>query len=225
MDVGDYDAVRERIASVVRFGDPDAPVPACPAWRVRDVIAHLAGLCEDWTAHRLGGYASDEWTASQVARFDGMRVADVLQRWQDNVEAFARLGDEPGMGPPVRWAFGDAIVHEADIRGALDAGRVPPDAVLLALKGSIARWRETLAQAGTATLLVRAPDAREWWLGPHDDPTATVVDVPAYELFRALAGRRTIEQVRSWSWSANPDPYIVAGLPYPFHWASTMIVD
>ena len=43
----DYAAVRARVTVLVLEGDPEMPVPACPGWRVRDVVGHLAGLCED----------------------------------------------------------------------------------------------------------------------------------------------------------------------------------
>jgi hypothetical protein len=129
------------------------------------------------------------------------------------------------MGPPARWAFGDAITHEADIRGALHAGRVPSDDVLLSLKGSVARWRETLRGASAPTLLLRAPDARDWWLGVRDDPLAFVAEASAYEFFRALSGRRSPSQVRRWKWYGNPDPFLDIGLPYPFHWADQDVLD
>ena len=89
--------------------------------------------------------------------------------------AFVELEDDPAMGPPGRWAVGDAFTHEADIRGSLGVERVPADAVALGLKGSIARWREVLGEDSMPTLLVRAPDLREWWIGTPDDPGAVVV--------------------------------------------------
>jgi hypothetical protein len=128
--------------------------------------------------------------------------------------------------PPARWAFGDAVVHEADIRGALTAGRVPDDAVLLAMTGTMARWYgEVLRRAELRTLHVRPSDAPDWWLGTIDDPDAVIVEAPVYEIFRALAGRRSHHQVRAWAWSADPEPFIEAGLPYPFHWASEPLSD
>ena len=142
----EYAAVRARITVIVSEGDPERPVPGCPGWRVRDVVAHLAGLCEDWVDHRLDGYASERWTDAQISRSSGESLEEVLERWRSAAERFAQLEDDPTLGPPARWAFGDAITHEADIRGALQAGRVPPDAVLLSVKGSVARWRETSAR-------------------------------------------------------------------------------
>jgi uncharacterized protein (TIGR03083 family) len=220
-----YAAVYARVAAIVLKGDPDAPVPACPEWRVRDVLAHLVGLCEDWVDHRLDGYASKKWTDAQVARFSGETVEQILERWRRAAERFAQLNDDPVMGPPSRWAFGDAVTHEADIRGALHAGRVPSDAVVLSIKGSVSRWRETLRNASVPTLLLQGPDTRDWWLGVHDDPDAVVVEASAYEFFRALTGRRSVSQVRSWRWSRNPDPYLAIGLPYPFHWAVQDLLD
>ncbi|MGA8724040.1 MAG: maleylpyruvate isomerase family mycothiol-dependent enzyme [Acidimicrobiales bacterium] len=220
-----YEAVHARVATLVREGDPETPVPACPGWRVRDVLAHLVGLCEDWVDHRLDGYGSKRWTDAQVTRASGESLEQVMERWRVAAERFAQLDDDPVMGSPARWAFGDAVTHEADIRGALRAGRVPSDAVVLSLKGSVARWRETMTDASAPTLRLQAPDARDWWLGVHGDPEAVVVEAPAYEFFRALTGRRSVSQLRLWNWSGNPDPYLSIGLPYPFHWAAEDLLD
>jgi uncharacterized protein (TIGR03083 family) len=225
VDVGAYLAVRARIEVVVRAGDAESPVPSCPGWRVRDVVAHLAGLCEDWADHRVDGYASESWTSTQVSRFSQNSLDEILDRWRWAMTRFVALDDDPVMGAPAKWAFGDAVCHEADIRGALHAGRVPHDAVLLALKPAISRWRHVLRDAKTPTLLLRAPDTRDWWLGEQDDVNAVVVEVSGYEVFRALAGRRSEFQVRKWDWSANPEPFMAAGLPYPFHWSTVDIVD
>jgi len=221
----DYAAVRARITVLVLEGDAETPVAACPGWCVRDVVGHLAGLCEDWVDHRIDGYASESWTDAQVSRCSEETLEQVLERWRRAAERFAQLEDDPVMGPPARWAFGDAITHEADIRGALHAGRVPSDDVLLCLKGSVARWRETLRDASAPTLLLRAPDARAWWLGLRDDPLAVVAEAPAYELFRALSGRRSPSQVRTWKWTESPERFLDIGLPYPFHWADVDVLD
>jgi uncharacterized protein (TIGR03083 family) len=225
MDVAHYVAVKDRVASLVLEADHERRVPGSPAWRVRDVVAHLSGLCEDWVAHHLDGYASQSWTDAQVVRFAAYPLAEILGRWDACLRTFAALPDDPMMGPPARWAFGDAVIHEADLRGALGIGRVPQEAVELALKGVISRWRQVLATADAPTLLVRAPGLGEWWIGIQGDPEAVTVVAPAYELFRALAGRRTHEQVRSWGWDNDPSPYLAAGLPYPFSWATTDLTD
>jgi len=221
-----YVALRVRLGEPLSLTDGSARVPSCPEWTVRDVLAHLVGLCEDWTRHRLEGYASASWTADQVARYADLGVADLLQRWAELTPSFAGLDDDPQVGPPARWAFGDAIIHEAHLRGALSADRAPNEAVLLSLKGSIVRWRAVLNRTEPATtLVVRPRDAREWVLGPPTPDPAIVIAPTAYELFRALAGRRSREQVRAWRWSTDPDPIRELGLPYPLQWAKTEITD
>ena len=163
-----------------------------------------------WVDHRLDGYASQRWTDAQVSRASGETLAWVLERWRRAAPRFAQLEDDPVMGPPARWAFGDAIVHEADISGAIQASRVPSDAVLLSLKGSVSRWRETLWEASAPTLLLRAPDARAWWLGVRDDPMAVVVKAPASSCsepslggeVRHRFGRGSGLEARTHSWTS-----------------------
>jgi uncharacterized protein (TIGR03083 family) len=222
----EYDAVRLRLTSLVQPRDQDTPVAACPNWRVRDVLGHMTGVCEDWLNHHLDQYATEAWTDDQVSRYQALTISDLLQRWASLAAAFARL-DEPIMGqPPARWAFGDAVIHEADIRGALGNGRVPDDAVQLSLRNTLARWhREVLKPAGFETVHVQLTDGPEQWLGQHDDPGAPRLEVPTHELFRGLAGRRSIQQARDWVWSIDPEPILRLGLPYPFRWANSGLAD
>ena len=192
---------------------------------MHDVLAHLTGLCEDWVNHRLDRYASGQWTADQVSRHRRSTCGEILQAWGDTMRQFGTLGD-PFLGlPPARWAFGDAVVHEADVRGALGAGRVPDDAVLLSLGDSMARWEQVLSRASGPTLRVQSPEGSSWWVGTRDDPNAILVDAPVYELFRGVGGRRSLDQVVAWNWAADPEPILSLGLPYPFRWASHALFD
>jgi mycothiol maleylpyruvate isomerase-like protein len=151
-----YSSLRERLAGVVLADDCNTPVPACPGWQVHDVVAHLLGLCEDWVSQLLDGYASDAWTANHVSRHAHHTCEEILKRWRDAIFAFGDLDDLFLGLPPARWAFGDAVVHEADIRGALAVGRVPIDVVLLALRSTIVRWQdEVLSRTGLPTLHIR----------------------------------------------------------------------
>lgn len=228
MHLESYLSLQRRVDALLRGRDPGTAatvVPTCPAWTVRDLAAHLTGLCEDWVDGRLDDYGSDAWTAAQVDRFDGVALDDILDRWAAAAERFAVLEPHPVMGDPANFAFGDAATHEADLRGALGDGRVPDDAVALALKASIARWRQTLGGADVPSLLVDVPGVRTWWIGEPRDEGAVRVVVELYELFRALNGRRSVAQMRSWDWSDDPSPYLAAGLPYPFTPAGVDIVD
>jgi uncharacterized protein (TIGR03083 family) len=111
-----YRGVRERITAFVR-GLPDGAdqtvVPACPAWTVHDVIAHLVGITDDAIAGRMQGVTTDPWTAAQVERGRGVPTAELLERWD-------RQGPmiEPGLvASPL--AVVDAVTHEHDLYGAL----------------------------------------------------------------------------------------------------------
>jgi uncharacterized protein (TIGR03083 family) len=223
-----YEGVERRVAEVVVAGDCERPVPACPGWTVHDVVAHLAGLCQDWVEGREKyGYASDEWTADQVGRFDGRSCAEILEAWAAAMVPFCALREGMSGLPAGRWAFGDGVIHEADLRGALDAGRVPNDDVARQVRMLTARWSsEVFGPAGLPSIEFRAPGAGAWVLGPADGgPVPASIEVPAYELFRALAGRRSAAQVRRWNWSVDPEPYVAAGLPYPFRWAGADLSD
>ena len=70
-----YQETRERIIALVTGLDDAAwstAVAACPGWSVRDVVAHLAAVAEDWVSGRLAGPPTDEETAAQIARFGGL---------------------------------------------------------------------------------------------------------------------------------------------------------
>jgi hypothetical protein len=162
---------------------------------------------------------------AQVERFRDFTLDEIIHRWDISAKRFVRLDDDPRMGPPARWAFGDAVIHEADLRGAIGAERVPHDAVRLALKGMVGRWRESLRPSDVPSLHVLALDTRGWWLCDPGDPSAVSVQTSAYEVFRAVAGRRSEAQVRTWDWSGDPDPYLNSGLPYPFRWSSEDLAD
>jgi uncharacterized protein (TIGR03083 family) len=221
-----YKAIQERLASVVGATDCQREVPGCPSWQVRDVLAHMAGLCEDWIDQHLDGYASDSWTASQVERFATRSCPEILHAWASALEPFARVEMMLLGRPPARWAFGDAVIHEADIRGALEAGRVPDDAVYMGLGGTLSRWaKEVIVPGLLPRVHIRTPDGGEWLVGPEEGEATVTLNVETYELFRALAGRRHADQVRRWDWSVDPEAYVDAGLPYPFRWADSVLAD
>src|SRR4051794_21599611 len=119
-----YEETRQRVVNLVReaaFADSFAavaPVPACPAWRVRDVIAHLSGLATDIAAGNLDGAATDAWTAAQVDARRDLPLDELLAESDDVGPQLASfLDDFPGRyGAQVA---ADINVHEHDIRGAL----------------------------------------------------------------------------------------------------------
>lgn len=224
--LGPYRAVVVRVTDMAVAAGPalDATVPACPDWTARQLVAHMAGLAEDWATGNLDDYGSDAWAGSQVSRFDGRPLEDVLGAWSAATAHFPGLRSPLG-GTPAMWAFGDAVVHEADLRPVLAPGtQVPEDAMALGLKAAIARWRSELGAADVPPLDIIASDLRTWRVGDADADANTVATT-GHELFRALFGRRSRAQVERWAWSDDPAAYLDVGLPHPFSWAGTEIAD
>src|SRR4051794_24878191 len=119
-----YEDTRQRVVDLVRettlldFFAAATPLPACPGWRVRDVIAHLSGLATDIASGNLDGAATDAWTAAQVDARRDLSLDDLLAESDDVGPRLAALLDDfPGRyGAQI---VADITVHEHDIRGAL----------------------------------------------------------------------------------------------------------
>ena len=229
-----YEGVRSRIVELIaELDDPGAvPVPATPGWSVHDLIAHLSGSCADVLAGNLDGLASDEWTGAQVQARRDRPFAEVLAEWQElGPQIAAMVDDFPG-----RYAdnaIADLVVHEHDIRGALDRpGMRDSAAVAIALDFVVTMIvHPGMSALGLGPLGVTAGD-RSWVIGASDGshdrfdldamrrgvlagtseisseaPVATV-SAGAFELFRAFTGRRSAAQVRRYDWSVDPEPFL-----------------
>jgi len=170
-------------------------------------------------------YGTDDWAASQVDRFEGQPLGDVIDAWQRALGPFGELTESPLGATPARWAFGDALAHEADLRPVLAAGSRPPDeAIAVGLKAAISRWRSELSAAGAPNLKIIVPGHREWLVG-EAVADVTTLTVDAYELYRALFGRRSLNQAKAWQWSTDSAPWLAVDLPFPFSWAQTSLAD
>ena len=178
---------RRRLIALGRSLDDVAAartVPACPAWTVHDVFAHVVGVPTDIMDGRTTDLGSDAWTAVQVDRFRGRSLADVLDTW----EAFAPRIDAFVDADPI-WGLrfnADLVTHEHDLAGAL--GRpAPRDSA--AVEAGLARYLPAFHDRSTAAGL------------PPVTPTGS-----DFELLRALTGRRSVAQMRGLGWPTGVDP-------------------
>lgn len=203
-----YADTRRRVVALAVGLDDDRtglPVPACPGWTVRDVVAHLAGVAADVAADRLDGAPRAEWTARQVDERAGRSIAELVAEWDTHAPAIeAVVAEHTGMVPLVV----DIATHEQDIRGALGE---PPvlDSVGFdyGLQGYVLGLDHRLKKKGLPALGLVAGD-EEWTVG-EGEPAATVATTPL-DLFRALSGRRSAEQIRAYRWDGDPEPFIPA---------------
>jgi uncharacterized protein (TIGR03083 family) len=231
---GAYADARRRLGELLAGLDEAAlaaPVPACPAWAVRDVLAHLTGVAADaaggtyfadaadaWSDPRLAA-ARDEWTAGQVRTRRGRPVEALVAEWAAWAATLepmlaGTVAPPPGSPAWLRSApVADLAVHLHDVRGALlrpGDRDVPATAIGLRI---YARWLgQRLDRAGRPALRLRAGD-QEWAEG-SGSPAAAVAADP-FELFRALSGRRSLDQVRALAWVGDPEPYLDLFAPYP----------
>lgn len=203
-----YAATRLRLTGLFASLTPaelDTIVPSTPAWTVLDVARHLAGVADDVSAGRTEGAATEPWTAAQVAARAHKGVDEVLAEWTATGPAIEDLLERAG--EPAHRLVIDVVTHEHDVRGALakPGGRDEPaaDWVLQRLVGSA---DAAIRRAGVAPLRIRA-GTDEWIVGGEGEPAATLRAAP-YEVWRALIGRRSRQQIRNYDWTGDAAPYV-----------------
>ena len=177
-----------------------APVPACPAWSVRDVLAHLAAIAEDAQAGLLTGPPDDAGTAAQVARFAGQDLARILAAWDCAAPAFGQLIASARLWPAVI----DVASHEHDIRGALGVPGARDSEAVTECAGRLLRW---LRPAVPLRVIVEDGEFR---VGPDDSgprPCLTLTTT-RFEAFRWRMGRRSRAQLAALDWSGDPSPVL-----------------
>ncbi len=178
-------------------GQLRAPVPACPGWSVRDVVAHLTAVGEDMLEGRLTGPPTDEQTAAQVARFEGRPLAEVLARWRELTPPFADAIDAFSVWPAVL----DVATHEHDIRGAVGApGGRDADVVRFGADRLLTWLRPPVP------LRIEVED-ESFELGTEGE-AALVLRTGRFEALRWRMGRRSRAQLADLDWAGDPAPVL-----------------
>ena len=193
-----YGDSRGRLVALVSGLDEPglaAPVPACPGWRVRDVVAHLTAVGEDVLEGRLTGPPTEEQSAAQVARFVGRPFPEVLARWDELAPRFASAIDGFEVWPAVL----DVATHEQDIRGALGAPGARDSDVVRLGSDRLLRWLQP-----PVPLRVVVEDGA-YDLGPDGDD-AILLRTERFEAFRWRMGRRSRRQLVDLDWTGDPTP-------------------
>lgn len=203
-----YRDARQRLTDLVRARAADAgtPVPACPGWSVRDVVAHLVAIAEDVVAGELAGIPSDDETALQVARRRDDPVESILEAWARAGPGFEALLSSQ----PVWPAAVDVLSHEQDVRGALaDPGARDDPGIVTGARLLVSGLRVP------ARLTVRLGDEmiEPKPLDPEADGSAgdeapLHLTTTHFEAFRFRMGRRSRRQLLAMDWRGDPAPIV-----------------
>ena len=97
------------------------PVPACPAWRVHDLLCHLVGLPGDVNAGRIEGAGTDPWTAAQVAGHCDNTRDELLDEWEREAAPFEEI--IPMIDPPRPSSTSSCTSKTCAARSACPAAR------------------------------------------------------------------------------------------------------
>ena len=225
-----YDSTRRDLSAFVEGldeADLHKDVPATPGWSVRDLICHLTGdvdclLRGEYPREFFGAFGEPDaveslnrWTSGHVEKRRDTPLEDVLAEWDalTTKELLPIVRGErswPAGVPAIadRVLITDLGVHQQDIYGAFGIQRARDSApVKIGSSGYIVTFGLRLASDGVGTLRFATPE-KEWTAG-GEHPDATV-RASRFEFFRALSGRRNMDQIRGYEWDGDPEPF----LPY-----------
>ena len=228
---GAYRDLRVRVTDLLRSVPPadlDAIAPATPEWRVRDLAAHLAGVCDDGLHGNLGSVTSagsdlvvgvddpeavNSWTDVHVTKRADWPIEQVLDNWAELAEQV-----EPTLNalhPAIGQLLADAVTHEHDIRGGLGKpGDRDSAAMVIGVDWLLRLMSKLLKRDIDGTLRIEHED------GAVDIGTAepvTVLRTTRFEILRVVTGRRSMEQMRAMDWNGPLDPSVLIVAPglYP----------
>jgi uncharacterized protein (TIGR03083 family) len=210
-----YRGCRERVTEIVTGLDEEdlaRRVPACPEWTVKDLAAHIVGVAADLSVGNLEQVGTTEWTSTQIAERADRSVAELIDEWTKLAEQVEPAAD---LIPPgaAQMLVGDAVTHEHDMRGAVDRpGARDTEAVWIGLDRFVRLFGKRVKDAELSSVVVRSGE-REWQAGIRE-PEA-VLSGGAFELLRALTGRRTLDEISALTWTGDSSAYLAIFSTYP----------
>lgn len=228
-----YERLRHDISELVSGLDPDVlgtPVPATPGWSIRDVVAHLAADATSAIGGDLprgffeafgesdGITVLNDWTRRQLEERKGRSLRRLLDEWAHSAKTVAAMmrAERPWPDGTVMFSdrilVTDAAVHQQDVLGALgmecDRDGAPIKVGFGSYRATMG-WR--LASSGLPPLRLDVGDKS--YTAGEGEPAATV-HATRFELFRAMSGRRSPEQIAAYDWDGDAAPYIPYFYPY-----------
>ena len=211
-----YAACRRRVRELlggISEAQAGAIVPACPDWTIRNLSAHLAGVCRDLAERNLPAGDVQAWVDRQVAERAGRSVTALLDEWDEFGSAFeAMIATRPERTGALLY---DVIAHEHDAASALGLiGDRTSNGIHLSIDIIAAMIDGDLTKAGLPA--VRFTDGtRAWEVGQGS--VQFTMEAETFELMRALGSRRSIGQLEAMTHSGDLNRFLpgIAHLPLP----------
>lgn len=196
-----YRESHQAICDLITVENEHLPVPACPGWALRDLLAHVTGVMQDFVSGNTDGAPGSEWTAAHVERFREVGIESIKSAWRAELDkagpVFRRMGEQ---------LLPDIVTHEFDVRGAVGDDGARDAARLAAAVGVFLGWGDAHYKNAEIPALELRLDGIARALGEGTPQAAVVISL--FEASRMLTGRRSEAQIRSLDWSADPSPWI-----------------
>jgi hypothetical protein len=230
---GAFREIRHALSEDLINADPEhwaTSIPTRPQWTVKDTAAMLSGFAGALIDGRWTEDYSDSWADHSILdglhnaldrlieQRRGMSGPQILSEWAGHSVRLEPMmaGDEPfpqGTHPFAAWSYLWAVVQNShNIWAALGIVKAREYAATLMCLESAVYWLDMRLQAtGTPALRIRAGDS-EWVVG-DGAPQATVT-ASAFDLLRALSGRRSLGQIRAFDWDGDAEIYMEVFSPF-----------
>lgn len=171
---------------------------ACPAWSIKDVYAHLAGISTNIVEGNTEGAATEAWADGHVADRRDRSLTEILDEWETAGQTVSATMDEAGEFFPFQL-FVDQWTHGWDIRSALgsDASAVPDTTVY---EHFLDEFFENMSGRTPASLpaVTLKVAGRSFDLGTESAIGELELDL--FEYGRVSMGRRSQQQLDALPW-------------------------
>jgi uncharacterized protein (TIGR03083 family) len=236
VDVADHiDALRaegQLMAAAVAGSSPDAPVPTCPEWVVRDLVRHMGGVHrwatgyvaeartehEDVELDEVVGAWPDDADLAEWLRRGCTALADALAAAPADLECWTFLRAPSPLAMWARRQAHETAIHRVDAERAAGATLHPfaapfaADGVDELLSCFVTRRSSSLRSATPASLAVGCTDADAAWLLRIEADAVTTASGPDAAGAADCSVRGAAAQLYLALWNrAGPDALAVEG--------------